>query len=246
MFQVQSTKTRLVERAASAAAFIAAVASVGALGRFGHMSPLCLALVSALIAAGSVALLRVPAPFEARFSRSVDWWRHGADFAMAAIGLWAVVSVFPASRNFLCEPLVPWRISIALFGAFGMSWLARAVSLRAPATRVSLLIFLAFFWIAPFYGFFHAPWFIAQTIASPCADRPLPQSLIAAAGMILAAEAGQRLADFCLGRRRDTKAFCRANLERSGVRFYCALLWARAGLVRIDKDAAWKRRARRG
>lgn len=29
--------------------------------------------------------------------------------------------------------------------------------------RISLFIFLAFFWIAPFYGFFHAPWFLAQT-----------------------------------------------------------------------------------
>jgi hypothetical protein len=24
------------------------------------------------------------------------------------------------------------------------------------------------FWIAPFYGFFHAPWFLAQAIALPC------------------------------------------------------------------------------
>ena len=124
----------------------------------------------------------------------MDWWRYGADFAAAVIGLWAVVSALPASHDFLCEPLVPWRISIALFGAFAMSWLARAVALRAPAERMSLLIFLAFFWIAPFYGFFHAPWFLAQTIASPCADRPVIQSLVAAAVMVIAAEAARRLA----------------------------------------------------
>jgi len=196
MFQVQSMKTVLTEGAASAVAFIAAVASVGVLGRFSQTNALGFALVSALIVACSVALLRVPAPFEARFSKSVDWWRHSADFTMAAIGSWAVVSVFPASRDFLCEPLVPWRISIALFGAFAMSCLARAVAVRAPRERVSLLIFLAFFWIAPFYGFFHAPWFLAQAITSPCADRPLVQSLVAAGGMVIATEAGWRLADW--------------------------------------------------
>jgi len=187
---------RLIEGAGSAAAFIAAVASVGFLNRFGQPNTLGLAFVSTLIVAGAVGMLYVPAPFEARFSRPVDWWRHGADFGLAAAGLCAVVSALPASRDFLCEPLVPWRISIALFGAFAMNWLARAVALRAPKERVSLFIFLAFFWIAPFYGFFHAPWFLAQTIASSCADRPLAQSLITAAGMVIAAEVGPRLADW--------------------------------------------------
>ncbi len=115
---------------------------------------------------------------------------------MAAIGLWVVVSALPASRDFLCEPLVPWRISVALFGTFAMNWLARAAALPAPKERAAPFILLAFFWIAPFYGFFHAPWFLAQTIASPCADRPLIQSLVVAAGMVIAAEAGQRLADW--------------------------------------------------
>lgn len=200
MIQEQLTKMRLIEGAASAAAFIAANVAIGMLGRFGQSNSLVLALVSTLIVAGAIALLRVPAPFEARFSQSPDWWRHGADFAVATICAWAVVSMFPASRDFLCEPLVPWRMSIALFGAFGMSWLARAVALRAPTERVSLLIFLAFFWIAPFYGFFHAPWFLAQTIASPCADRPLVQSLIVAAGMVVAVEVARRLANWMFRR----------------------------------------------
>ncbi len=196
MFQELWTRRRVIEGAVSAAAFIAAVASVGLLSHFGQPNTLALALVSTLVVAGAVGVLHVPAPFEARFSRRVDWWRHGVDFAVAAIGLWAVVSALPAGHDFLCEPLVPWRISIALFGAFGMNWLARAAALRAPTERVSLFIFLAFFWIAPFYGFFHAPWFLAQTIASSCADRPLIQSLVVAAGMVIAAEAGQRLADW--------------------------------------------------
>ena len=146
---------RLIEGAASATAFIAAVASVGFLNRFGQPNTLGLALVSTLIVAGAVGMLHVPAPFEARFSRPVDWWRHGADFGLAAVGLWAVVSALPASRDFLCEPLVPWRISIALFGAFAMSWLARAVALRAPKER-SLVVHLprllldrAVLWLLP-------------------------------------------------------------------------------------------------
>lgn len=191
------TKARLIEGAGSAVAFIAALALAGVLSRFWHLSGLGLAVVSTLIVAGALALLRVPAPFESRFYRAVDVWRHGVDFATAAIGLWAVVSILPASRDFLCEPLVPWRISIALFGAFGMNWLARAVALRAPpAERSSLMIFLAFFWIAPFYAFFHAPWFLAQAIVSPCANRPFAQSVIAATGMVIASEAGRRLANF--------------------------------------------------
>lgn len=186
----------LIEAAASAAAFVAAAAAVGILDHFGRSNTLGLALVSTLIVACTVGMLRIPAPLEARFRGSADWWRHGSDFAAAAIGLWAVVSVFPASHDFLCEPLVPWGISIALFGTFTINWLARAVAWRAPTERISLLIFLALFWIAPFYGFFYAPWFLAQAIASPCADRPLVQSLIVAIGMVIAAEAGRRLADW--------------------------------------------------
>jgi hypothetical protein len=172
----------------SAAAFVASVASVGLLSRLGQLNTLALALVSTLIVAGARRML--PVPFEARFSRSVDWWRHGVDFPVAAFGLWVVVSVLPASRDSLCEPPMPWRISIALFGAFGMNWLARAAEWRAPTQRASLFIFLAFCWIAPFYGFFRAPWFLAQIIASPSADRPLVRSLIVTAGMGIAAQAG--------------------------------------------------------
>ena len=190
---------RFIEGAVSAAAFVAAAATVGILDSFGQSNTLGLALVSTLIVACAVGTLPVPSPFEARFGGSADWWRHGADFAAAAIGLWAVVSVFPASRDYLCEPLVPWHISIALFGAFTMTWLGRAVALRAPTDRFSLLIFLAFFWIGPFYGFFHAPWFLAQTITSPCADRPLVQSIIVVAGMAVTAEEGRRLADWLFG-----------------------------------------------
>lgn len=196
MVQEQWTSSSLKEGAASAIAFLAAVSAVGILDQFGWSNAICLALISTLIAAGALEVLRIPVPLEAHLARLEDWRRHGVDFAVAAIGVWGVGKVFPMGTHFLCEPLVPWRLSIALFGAFSMTWLGQAVAIRAATQHVWLLILLAFFWIAPFYGFFYAPWFLALTIASPCADRPLIQSLIAAVGMLIAAEMGRRLADW--------------------------------------------------
>ena len=53
---------------------------------------------------------------------------------------------------------------------------------------------LAFFWIAPFYGFFHTPWFLAQTVVLPCDGRPLAQAIIVVIGMVIAASAGRQTA----------------------------------------------------
>ncbi len=187
---------RLIEGAASALAFVAAVIVVGVLQRLGQTNILGLALASTLIVAGAAGVLRISTPLGARFTRLGDGMQHAVDFAVAAIGLRGAVSLFPASRDFLCEPLVPWRFSIAVFGAFAMGWLARAVALRAPEERVSLFILLAFFWIAPFYGFFHASWLLAQSIVASCPGRPPLQSLAVAAGMVIAAEGSRRLADW--------------------------------------------------
>ena len=115
--------------------------------------------------------------------------QHGIDFAAAVVGLWVVASVFPASRDFLCEPLVPWRVSIAIFGAFGTNWLAAAVKQRAEFP-LEPMIYLGFFWIAPFYGFFHAPWFLAQAVTLPCEGRPFAQALVAGVAMAVAAVGG--------------------------------------------------------
>jgi len=45
-------------------------------------------------------------------------------------------------------------VSIAIFGAFGMGWLAAATRMRIPHDRAGLMIHPAFFWITTFYGFF--------------------------------------------------------------------------------------------
>lgn len=178
-----------------AAAYIGALGAVGVVGALGEVSPLGLAVAATLTAAGVAYLLQAPTPFETDLTRPADWLRGGVTTLGSCLGALAVFAVFPEIADFLCEPLVPWRISIALFGAFAMSWLATGVALRSPAKLAGLMIYLAFFWIAPFYGFFHAPWFLAQTIAVPCAERPFVQAMIAAAGMALAAHAGHRTGD---------------------------------------------------
>ena len=110
------------------------------------------------------------------------------------IGLWGVANILPAIDSFVCEPLIPWKFSIAIFGAFAMSWLSGAARIQIPHVRAGLMIHVAFFWIAPFYGFFHAPWFFAQTIVVPCDGRPLTQAIIVVLGMAVATFAGQRSA----------------------------------------------------
>jgi hypothetical protein len=44
--------------------------------------------------------------------------------------------------------LVPWHLSIAIFGAFGMSLFVSAAKPRMPPDYAGLMIHLAFFWIA--------------------------------------------------------------------------------------------------
>ena len=58
---------------------------------------------------------------------------HVVSFFAALLGLWGLAKIVPATSSFVCEPLVPWQFSIAIFGAFGMSWLSAATRLRVPA-----------------------------------------------------------------------------------------------------------------
>jgi hypothetical protein len=97
--------------------------------------------------------------------------------------------------------MVPWRLSIAIFGALSMSCLSTAMRIRVPHIPpglTGLMIHVAFFWIAPFYAFFHPPWLLAQTAILPCDDQPLPQVIIVVLGMVLATVAGRRAAAWTL------------------------------------------------
>jgi len=115
----------------------------------------------------------------------------------SVLGALAILSrIAPTNVQFVCESLVPWRISIVIFGAFFSAWMATSISLRTANSSMHWLIPIMLSWIAPFYGFFHAPWFLAQSVVVPCSGRPITQCLISAVAMIVAALAGKRLADW--------------------------------------------------
>ena len=179
----------------SGATFIGAIATAGLLSQFTNAPPILWAMASSVAVAAIARALNTRAPFDdgdyGTFSGATA---QVVSFFAVTIGLWGLVIVVPATSSFVCEPLVPWQFSIAIFGAFGMSWLAESVRLRAPQMEADLLIHLSFFWIAPFYGFFHAPWFLAQTVVLPCDGRPFVQALVAGLAMIVATYGGQRTA----------------------------------------------------
>jgi hypothetical protein len=182
----------------SGIAFVAALIAAGLAAQFSAAPPIFLALVATLVVASAGYLLAAQGPFDADYT-NLNWSvAQLIGFLVAVIGLSGAVTLVPAVNIFVCEPLVPWQFSIAIFGAFGMNWLASATALRVPQDRARLMIHLAFFWIAPFYGFFHAPWFLAQTVAIPCGGRPTPQAIIVVIGMIIAAGAGRRMAIWML------------------------------------------------
>ena len=182
----------------SGATFVRALGAAGLLAQFTHAPPIFLALVASLVAAGMAFALAAQDPFDADYTSLSQAGVHVVSFLAALLGLWGIVKIVPATSSFVCEPLVPWQFSIAIFGAFGMSWLSAATRFRTPHDRAGLMIHLAFFWIAPFYGFFHAPWFLAQTIALPCDGRPLAQAIIVVLGMVVAASVGRQTAIWML------------------------------------------------
>jgi hypothetical protein len=182
----------------SGATFVGALGAAGLLAQFTHAPPIFIARVASLVATGMAFALAAQDAFDADYASLSQAGTHVVSFVAAVLGLWGLGTVVPATTSFVCEPLVPWHVSIAIFGAFGMSWLSAATRIRIPHDRAGLMIHLAFFWIAPFYGFFHAPWFLAQTVVLPCDGRPLAQAIIVVLGMVVAASAGRRTAIWML------------------------------------------------
>ena len=182
----------------SGATFVAALGCAGLLAQFTSAPPIFSALAASLVATGVAFILLAQDPFDSDYSTVGQLSTHLVSFLAAMIGLWGVASILPAVGSFVCEPLVPWKFTIAIFGAFGMSWLSGATKIQIPQVRAGLMIHVAFFWIAPFYGFFHAPWFMAQTVLPPMRGPVLPQAIIAVLGMALTTEAGRRAARWML------------------------------------------------
>jgi hypothetical protein len=137
----------------SGATFAAALGVAGLLAQFTHAPPIFLAVIASPLAAGMAFALAVQDPFDADYTSLSQAGAHVASCLTALLGLWGIVNIVPAVGIFVCEPLVSWQFSIAIFGAFGMSRLSAATRLRIPHDRAGLMIHLAFFWIALFYGF---------------------------------------------------------------------------------------------
>ena len=55
-------------------------------------------------------------------------------------------------------------------------------------------MYLALFWVGPFYGFFKAPVFLAQGLLVECQNREAGAIIIAAVGMLVSAHMGRLLA----------------------------------------------------
>lgn len=169
--------------------FVAATGVAGLVAQVSDAPPIFLALMSSLTVAGAARVLQADEPFDADYRSLRQVATPAASFLTALLALWGLGNVIPATANFTCQPLVPWHASIAVFGAFGMNWLAEAAKLRT-SVPLGLMIHLAFFWIAPFYGFFHAPWFLAQSAALPCDGRPFAQVAVVGLAMAVAAFGG--------------------------------------------------------
>ena len=103
----------------------------------------------------------------------------------ATVGLigWLVGRLLGTGAAFYCEPLVPWRVEIAIFGSFGLAYLTSMAHRRHRAWAVYPLVVLALVAIAPFYGFFSAPLFLALSLNTMCPGRPIVVAVLIAIGM---------------------------------------------------------------
>lgn len=157
-------------------------------------------IVPALAASLTIAILgwalHLVSPYDDLDLTSGWFIRWVSTFASALLALTLLSQIAPTKVQFVCEPLVPWRISIVVFGAFFSAWIAATITLRRPKSRMQWLIPIMLSWLAPFYAFFHAPWFLAQSIIVACPDRPFTQCLIGAVAMTVAALVGRRGADW--------------------------------------------------
>lgn len=115
-------------------------------------------------------------------------------------GAWVIGRVVGTGVAFYCEPLVPWRIEIALFGSFVGGYLTIMAHAHHLAWAVYPLTMLALLWIAPFYGFFSAPLFLGISLNTLCSARPLRTVLLTVLSMLVGEWMGSAVAGWMSGR----------------------------------------------
>ena len=184
------------------AAGLAAHGSVVGLTAFFAPPPLLTALVATLVFAGislaygrRVGALVGPAPRRLVGNVLAD----AVVLVIVAAGAWLIGRVLGTGAGFYCEPLVPWRIEIALAGSFGVAYVAAMARQRRRARAVYPLAVLALLWIAPFYGFFSPPLLLGLSLTTMCPARPIVTVVLAAFAMCAGEQLGLTAATWIRG-----------------------------------------------
>lgn len=128
---------------------------------------------------------------------------------LAAVVIGAAVWLFSfaagSGASFYCEPVVPWRISIALFGSFALGNFTVMARGRKLGWAIHPVVMLALLWIAPFYGFFSPPVILGIGLTAQCPDRPMMTVVLTALGMIAGDQLGRTMAGWLSGGPKDRR-----------------------------------------
>ncbi len=189
------------------AAGLLAHGSVVGLTTFTARPPLLTALVATLVFAGvSLAYGRRPGmvvgPSPGRLPGGV--LVDAGVLLIVAAGGWLIGRTLGTGVTFYCEPLVPWRIEIALFGSFALAYVTSMARQRHRAWVVYPLAMLALLWIAPFYGFFSAPLFVGMSLNTMCPGRTIVTVVLTALGMRVGEQVGLAAANGIRGADRPS------------------------------------------
>lgn len=172
-------------------------AGVAVVQALGIRSPLTLALTATLSFAIPLMVAAV-VPTSAHAKRSPAFAAEVAFLMVGTVGsllgLAVVELLIGTSKDFYCAPEVPWRVDVAAFGGFALGLLDMMVRRHGQASALSPAVYLGFFWIAPWYGYFHAPAFLAQVIIYPCEGRSLMTIVLSVIMMAASHVIGRRLA----------------------------------------------------
>jgi hypothetical protein len=166
------------------------------------LPPLLTALVTTLVYGGvGMAYGRRPGavvgPAPGRLPRTI--LADSVVLVIVAAAGWLTGRTLGSGAAFYCEPLVPWRIEIALFGSFGLAYFSFGARQRRHAWATYPLGVLALLWIAPFYSFFSAPLFLGVSLNTMCPGRPIVTVVLAALGMRVGEQVGLAAAGWISG-----------------------------------------------
>lgn len=89
-------------------------------------------------------------------SPSAEWrvLKEAAGFGTAFAGClavyWLAGLLVGKAKGFYCEPAVPWRIEIAVFGGFVSGLLLEMTRRRRLENALGAAVYVALFWIGPY------------------------------------------------------------------------------------------------